>query len=251
MRNVKVENNAAKFVLRLADTEMILGQRLCEMCSNGPFLEEDIALSNTALDLIGRAEQLYKIVGAVEGSGASPDDYAYHRNEREYFCLKLVEQPNTDFAYTIVRSYLHDVYAKLVFTQLLNSSIPDLAGLAEKVLIEIEYNLAHSHDWMERLGLGTEESNSRLQEAVEHMYRFTHEIFEFDAIDKEFLSDTAAIESSWKNQVSNLFKQINIEEPEIVGGVMRDYREGFHSEWLGHILSEMQYLPRAYPEAKW
>ncbi|MCB9225249.1 MAG: 1,2-phenylacetyl-CoA epoxidase subunit PaaC [Crocinitomicaceae bacterium] len=248
---ITIDNDAAKFVVRLADTEMILGQRLCEMCSNGPFLEEDIALSNVALDLIGRAEQLYKIVSEIENKGLSADDYAYRRNEREYFCLKLVEQPNTDFAWTITRSYLHDVYANEVFKQLLKSDIPNLAGLSEKVLIEIRYNLTHARDWMLRLGIGTEESNSRVQGAVDQMFRYVPEIFHWDVVDNKYLSDTAAIEKSWKSEVSALLKEANIKEPELMDVVMRDYREGFHSEFLGHILTEMQFLPRAYPDAKW
>lgn len=248
---ITIDKDAAKFVIRLADTEMILGQRLCEMCSNGPFLEEDIALSNVALDLIGRAEQLYKIVADVEGKGLSADDYAYRRNEREYFCLKLVEQPNTDFAWTIARSYLHDVYVNEVFNQLLKSDIPNLAGLSEKVLIEIRYNLSHSRDWMLRLGIGTEESNSRMQNAVEQMFRYVPEIFNWDDIDNKHLSNTAEITSNWNKEVSALLKEANLKQPEEAAIYMKDYRDGFHSEFLGHILSEMQFLPRAYPDAKW
>lgn len=249
--NIRIDKDEAKFVIRLADTEMILGQRLCEMCSNGPFLEEDIALSNVALDLIGRAEQLYRIVAEIEGKGLTYDDYAYRRNEREYFCIKLVELPNTDFAWTIARSYLHDAYVKEVYTQLLNSNIPNLAGLAEKVLIEIRYNFSHARDWMLRLGIGTDESNSRLQTAIDNMFRYVPEIFNFDVIDNKFLTDTASIESNWKKEVSALLAESKINEPELSKIYMRDYREGFHSEYLGHILSEMQFLPRAYPDAKW
>jgi ring-1,2-phenylacetyl-CoA epoxidase subunit PaaC len=248
---ITIDNEAAKFVIRLADTEMILGQRLSETCSNGPFLEEDLALSNVALDLIGRAEQLYNIVSEIEGKGLTADDYAYRRNEREYFCIKLVEQPNTDFAWTIARSYLHDVYVNEVFTHLLKSDIPNLAGLAEKVLIEIRYNLSHARDWMLRLGIGTEESNGRIQEAVDQMFRYVPEIFNWDDIDKKYIADTGAIEANWKSEVSGLLKEAKINEPELKDVIMRDYRNGFHSEFLGHILSEMQFLPRAYPDAKW
>ncbi len=248
---INIEKDEAKFVVRLADTELILGQRLCEMCSNGPFIEEDIALSNVALDLIGRAEQLYRIVADIEGKGLTYDDYAYRRNEREFYCIKLVEQPNTDFAWTIARSYLHDVYALEVYTQLLDSKIPNLAGLAEKVLIEIRYNLSHARDWMLRLGIGTEESNSRTQTAVNNMFRYVPEIFNFDDIDNAYLTDTGAIETNWKKEVSALLKEAKLEEPEISKKYMLDYRKGFHSEHLGHLLSEMQFLPRAYPDAKW
>jgi len=249
---ITVENKAAKFLIRLADTEMVLGQRLCEMCSNGPFLEEDIAMSNTALDLIGRAEELYKIIAEIEGNKHSADDYVYRRNEREYFSIKLVEMPNEDFAWTIARSYLHDVYIREIFRQLKdNSSISGVSPLAEKVLIEIEYNHEKVRDWMYRLGLGTEESNQRMQAAVDHMYRYVAEMFNFDDIDNEFISDTAAIEANWQKEVALTLAETNIKEPEIRDVVMRDYREGFHTEHLGHLLSELQYLTRAYPEAKW
>jgi len=248
---ITIEKEEAQFVVRLGDSAMVLGQRLCEMCSNGPFLEEDIALSNVALDLMGRAEQLYRIVAEIEGKGLTYDDYAYRRNEREYYSIKIVEQPNTDFAWTIARSYFHDAYALEVYSQLLESKIPNLAGLAEKVLIEIKYNFSHARDWMLRLGIGTEESNSRLQKAVDQMFRYAPELFNFDAIDNKFLSDSASIEKNWKAEVSALLKEAKINEPELKPVVMRDYRDGFHTEHLGHLLSEMQFLPRAYPDAKW
>lgn len=249
---ITIENSAAQFLIRLADTEMILGQRLSEMCSKGPYLEEDIAMSNTALDQIGRAEELYKIAAEIEGNKFTPDDYVYRRNEREYFCLKLVEQPNEDFAWTQARSYLHDVWAYELFSQLKqNTSIPNLSGLAEKVLIEIQYNLDKSKDWMFRLGLGTEESNERLQKAVNHLYRYVAEIFAFDAVDKEFIPDPSSLEANWKKEVTLTLSEVNIEEPEVKKVYMRDFREGYHSEYLGHLLNDLQYLTRSYPDAKW
>ncbi|UKN03112.1 phenylacetate-CoA oxygenase subunit PaaC [Paracrocinitomix mangrovi] len=251
MMNITIDNDFAKFVIRLADTEMILGQRLSEMCSNGPFLEEDIALSNSALDLIGRAEELYKIVSEVEAKGVSPDDYVFRRNEREYFCIKLVEQPNEDFAWTIARSYLHDVYAKEVFTQLTSSENEQLSALAKKVLVEIEYNLDRSRDWMVRLGQGTEESNKRLQVAVDHMYKYISELWDWDEIDNKYLSNADQIKANWETEVKGVLNSSNINIPELSPVFMGDYRNGVHSEFLGHLLTEMQYLPRAYPNAKW
>jgi len=193
-----IEKEQARFLVRLADTEMILGQRLCEMCSNGPFLEEDIALSNIALDLIGRAEQLYILVSEIEGKGLTADDYAYRRNEREYFSLKLVEQPNTDFAWVIARQYLHDVYVKEIFTQLLQSKIDKVAGLAEKVLKEITYSHVHARDWMFRLGIGTPESHKRMQAAIDHLFKYVGELFAFDELDKKYIGDVAQVEKNWK-----------------------------------------------------
>ena len=162
-----------------------------------------------------------------------------------------MEQPNTDFAWTVVRSYLHDVYVKEVFTQLLKSDIKGLSGLSEKVLKEIEYNLQHAHDWMYRLGLGTEESHARLQQAVDRLYRFIPEIFNWDDLDKKFIGDTDNVAKNWKNEVSLVMAECNIAIPEVDEIAMKDYREGFHSEFLGHLIAEMQYLPRAYPDAKW
>ena len=248
---IKIENKEAKFLIRLADTEIILGQRLTEMCSKGPFLEEDIAISNLALDLFGRGEELLKIVSSLEGKKLIADDYAFRRNEREYFNLKLVEQPNEDFAWVIAKQFLHDVYVKEVFTQLLESVNAEVKGLSEKVLKEISYSLEHSRDWMMRLGIGTKESNSRLQASIDHMWKYTQEIFAFDDLDNEFLTDTEAITEAWNTEISSVFKEANLNLPESKKLDIRDYRDGFHSEYLGPILAVMQYLPRSYPDAKW
>lgn len=248
---IKIENKEAKFLIRLADTEIILGQRLTEMCSKGPFLEEDIAISNLALDLFGRGEEMLKIVAALEGGNLEADDYAYRRNEREYFNLKLVEQPNEDFAWVMAKQFLHDVYVKEVFTQLLNSSNAEIKAISEKVLKEITYSYEHSKDWMLRLGIGTEESNSRLQVAVNHLWKYVQEIFLFDDLDNEFLSDTKLIETNWNTEINRIFGEANLKVPEVEKYDIRDYRKGFHSEHLGPILAIMQYIPRSYPDAKW
>jgi len=248
---IVLKNNAAQFLIRLADTEVILGQRLAEMCSNGPFLEEDIAMSNLSLDLFGRGEELLKIVSNIEGGSYSADDYTYRRNEREYYNLKLVEQPNEDFAWVMAKQFLHDVYMQLIFTQLLKSDVAEVSGISEKVLKEIEYSYHHSKDWILRLGIGTEESNSRLQVAMNHLWKYVQELFLFDDLDNEFLSDTGSITKDWNSEISATFKAANISVPENIHYDIRDYRKGFHSEHLGLILATMQYLPRAYPDAKW
>ena len=248
---IKIQSKEAQFIIRLADTEIILGQRLTEMCSKGPFLEEDIALSNLALDLFGRGEELLKIISNLEGGHTIPDDYTFRRNEREYFNLKLAEQPNDDFAWVISRQFLHDVYVNEVFIQLLDSKNAEVKGLAEKVLKEIAYSLEHSRDWMIRLGIGTEESNSRLQKSINNVWKYIQEIFAFDDIDNEFLTDTAAITKTWNAEIEKVFKEANLETPESKKLDIRDYRDGFHSEHLGFILATMQYLPRSYPDAKW
>ena len=248
---ITVENNEAKWLLRMADTSLVLGQRLAELCSKGPFLEEDIAISNISLDLFGRAEELYKIIAKIEGNKFTSDQYVFHRNEREFYNLKLVEQPNEDFAWMIARQFFHDIYAKEVFAQLKSSSNEELSGLANKVLKEIEYSLIHSRDWMYRLGLGTDESNKRLQEACDRLLRYSFEMFNFDELDKTYLTDTGKIEKVWQQEVKRVLSEVNINKIELKEPSMRDYREGFHSEYLGNLLSIMQYIPRAYPDAKW
>ncbi|MCG8577311.1 MAG: phenylacetate-CoA oxygenase subunit PaaC [Flavobacteriales bacterium] len=248
---ITIENKEAKFLLRIADTALILGQRVAELCSNGPFLEEDIAQSNISLDLFGRAEELYKIIAKIEGDKYTADDYVFHRNEREYFNLKLVEQPNEDFAWTIARQYMHDVYVQEVFSQFQSSSNEELAGLSAKVLKEIRYSYLHSKDWMMRLGLGTEESHRRLQDAVSHLRKFVEEIFNWDELDREYYQDCDKIKSNWESEVNATLDACNITREDIPSQSMRDYRDGFHSEHIGHLLSIMQYLPRAYPDAKW
>lgn len=248
---VTIDNTEARWLIRLADTSVILGQRMAEWCSKGPYLEEDMAMSNIALDLFGRAEELYKIIAELDGNRFAPDDYVFHRNERQYYNLKLVEQPNKDFAWGIARQFLHDVYAQELFSQLASSKNEKVAGLSTKVLKEIEYNLIHSRDWMYRLGLGTQESNSRLQDAIDHLLKYTSEIFDFDDLDQTFIPNCEQLEKSWNSEVNRVLTEINIERKEVPELSMKDFREGFHSEELGEILSVMQYLPRSYPDAKW
>ena len=246
-----IENQLAKFLVRLADTEIILGQRLAEMCSNGPTLEEDIALSNLGLDCFGRGEELMKLVSEIEGGELSPDDYVFRRNEREYFCIKLVEQPNNDFAWVVIRQFLHDVYVTEIFNQLLSHENQELAALSKKVLKEIEYSQIHAHDWIMRLGNGTEESNKRTQNAVDIMWKHVEELFNFDEVDTAILPHADQIKAIWDNTVNDLFSKANINRPEDKKRHILDFRDGFHTEYLGLILADMQYLPRAYPDAKW
>lgn len=248
---ITIQNESAKFLIRLADTEIILGQRLAEMCSKGPTLEEDIALSNLGLDCFGRGEELMKLVAAYEGNKLTPDDYVFRRNEREYFCIKLVEQPNIDFAWVVVRQYLHDVYVTEIFNQLLSHDNTELSALSKKVLKEIEYSQLHCHDWIVRLGNGTEESNNRTQHAIDVMWKHVEELFKFDEADKAFLPHADQIKTIWDKTVNDLLAKANLKRPEDKERHILDFRDGFHTEHLGLILADMQYLPRAYPDAKW
>ena len=184
-----MEKALINYLLRLADSSLIIGHRLSEWCGHGPVLEEDIALTNIALDFVGRANSLYEYAGKVEGKGRTADDLAYLRNEREFYNNLLCEQPNGDYAQTIVRQYFTDVFEFYLYTELCNSKDETLAGIAAKSLKEIQYHLRHSSSWMQRLGGGTEESNSRLQNAVNELYRFTGSLFEIDENDSILIAE--------------------------------------------------------------
>lgn len=243
------------YCLRLADTSLIHGQRLAEWCAHGPFLEEDLAITNIALDLVGRATALYKYAAEVEGKGRTEDDLAFFRNEREFYNLLISELPKGDFAYTISRAFFLSAFEYLYYTELLKSNDLTLAGIASKAIKEITYHLRHTTSWMERLGDGTDESNTRLQNAVNDQYRFTGEMFEMDAVDELIFNEGIGVDAKslfpkWQQIIDETFAKSNISKPENV--VMQTgSRRGIHTEYLGYILAIMQSLPRAYPEAKW
>ncbi len=244
-----------RYCLRLGDTNLILGHRLSEMCSRGPLLEEDIALTNIALDHIGQAEALLNYAGQVEGKGRTGDDLAYLRPEWEYFNLLLVEQPNTDFAYVIVRQYLADSFQCLLYDHLRSSRDEIVAGMAARFLKEVLYHRRHSCNWVMRLGLGTEESRARLSAAIGELWKYTGEMFESDDVEQQLITagiapDPEGFRRIWLDAVQKDFEQASVSIPQsdhfATGG-----RNGHHSEYLGHMLSEMQYLQRAFPGATW
>ncbi|MFN4234407.1 MAG: 1,2-phenylacetyl-CoA epoxidase subunit PaaC [Bacteroidia bacterium] len=243
------------YCLRLADTSLIHGQRLAEWCGHGPFLEEDLAITNISLDLVGRASAIYKYAAEVQGLGKTEDDLAFFRNEREFYNLLISELPKGDFAYTISRTFFISAFDYLYYNELLKSNDETLAGIAAKSIKEITYHLRHTTSWMERLGDGTEESNKRLQNAINDQYRFTGEMFEMDEVDNLMLEhgigvDAKSLQSKWQNIIDETFSKSNLVKPENV--VMQTgSRKGLHTENLGYILAIMQSLPRAYPEAKW
>lgn len=243
------------YVVRIADDSLILGQRLAEWCGHGPILEEDIALTNISLDLIGQATNLFQYAVALEDKGRTEDQLAFLRVDREYTNLLLVEQPNKDFGYTIARQFYFDAFRKLFFEALTNSEDTQLAAIAEKSLKETKYHLKHSSEWIIRLGDGTEESHQRIQEAVNFHWRFTHELFFQNEVDKTLIElgiglDLATLFDDWKNYVSNVLQQATLELPshsfKLEGG-----RTGMHSEHLGYLLAEMQYMQRAFPNLTW
>ena len=247
-------SNLFTYTLRIADSSLILGQRMSEWCSKGPTLEEDIAMSNISLDMFGQANGFYQYAAQLNGL-KSADELAFRRNEREFFNHQLAEQENGNFGSTIVRNFLHDVFNFLFYTQLTNSKDETLSALASKSLKEVKYHLRHSSNWLVRLGDGTAESNTKAQVALEELWMYTGELFEMDTLDTELLNtgiavDNSALKSDWDTMVNNTIAKAKLIRPEdeymATGG-----KKGLHTEYLGFILSEMQYLQRAYPDAKW
>jgi len=244
-----------EYCLRLADTSLILGQRLGEWCGHGPILEEDIALTNISLDCIGQARGFYTYAAEVEGLGKTEDDYAYMRDERDFRNLLIVEQPNGDYGQTIMRQFLISAFQYFQFDALRNTSDKTIAALAEKSLKEISYHLRHSSSWVVRLGDGTEESKRRMENAVNELWMYTGDMFDMDETDAILIKDGIAADSKkikplWENKVREVFAEATLTIPENVF-MMSGSREGKHTESLGFILAEMQSLHRAHPGANW
>lgn len=244
-----------QYLLRLGDDSLILGQRLGELCGHGPILEEDIALTNISLDLIGQTTSLLNYAGEVESNGRDGDKLAFLRFEHQYTNLLLVEQPNGDFADTIMRQFLFDAYRKPLFDLLIDSNDKQLSAIAEKSLKETRYHLKHTSEWVIRLGDGTEESHQRIQKALDNLWRYADEIFYTDEVDVELtksgiLPDLSGVRSEWENTIKSIFSEATISIPsnnwKFEGG-----RKGRHSEHMGYILSELQYMQRAYPNLEW
>ncbi len=244
-----------KYLLRLGDNPLILGHRLSEWCSRGPILEEDLALTNIALDNIGRAQAFLKYAAEVEGLDKTADDLAYKRDERSFYNNLIAELPIGDFAYTIARQLLIAVFEQLQFTDLSKSSNETIAGIAAKSLKEVRYHVAHARDWCYRLGKGTEESHNRLQRAFNELWMYTGELFEMYDEDVILVFDGVAgdlntLKIQYYDAVQKILNDSNIQIP-VVDYMQTGSRKGIHTEYLGHILAEMQYLQRAYPDATW
>lgn len=244
-----------EYLIRQADDTMILGQRLSEWCGHGPVLEEDIALTNIALDLIGQATELYEYAAQAENKGRTADDLAFLRLEREYKNVLLVEQKNGDFGKTIVRQFLFDNFQLLNYTQLLNSKDTQVAAIAEKSLKEVKYHLKHSSEWVIRLGDGTEESHNSVQESVDDLMRFADELFFQNEVNvllqKEgIVGNVEDFKQQCYQNVNKVLSEATLTIPEIKyhqkGG-----RNGIHSEHMGFLLAEMQYMQRTYPGMEW
>lgn len=250
-----LQHKALEYCIALGDDSLILGHRLSEWCRNGPFLEEDLALTNVALDFIGRARFFYTYAAELEGKGRSEDDFAYLRDCREYRNFLINELPNGDFAFTMARQLMVDAYDVLFYQQLEASSDQMLASIAAKAIKESHYHLRRSRDWIIRLGDGTEESHSRSQNAFNQLWGYANEMFdmpgdEIQLLDAGIAVDRASLRQGWDTTVRETLQEATLEIPAgdwTIGGG----REGVHSEHLGFLLAEMQFLQRTYPGSQW
>jgi len=245
-----------EYLLRLGDSCLVLGHRLSEWCGHAPVLEEDIALANVALDLIGQARFWLTLAGEVEGAGRNENGLAFLRDANAYRNVLLVEQKNDDFAVTMTREFLFDAWHWLFLAELQTSSDQRVADIAAKALKEVAYHLERSRDWVLRLGNGTEESHRRMRRAVELLWPFTGELFEMDEVDRAMVErsigvDLAALRQPWLDIVRDTFEEATLPVPDPDAWMQRGGKRGRHSEHLGYLLAEMQFVQRAYPGATW
>ncbi len=244
-----------EYLLRLADNALIHGQRLSEWCGHGPALEEDIALSNTALDLMGQTSNLLKHAAELEGKGRDEDQIAFLRDAWDFRNLLLLEQPNGDYAHTIAKQFFFSQFYELFLEKLKSSDDEFLRGFAEKSIKEVRYHLQHSSSWIVRMGDGTEESKQRIQAAIDALWEYTPEFFMEDELDQVAVASgygvaLSSIKEMWYAAVKQILEEATLQMP-AEGWGQRGGKQGRHTEHLGYVLAEMQFLQRAYPGAKW
>ncbi len=244
-----------EYLLRHGDDRLVLGHRLSEWCGHGPILEEDIAMANIALDLLGQATMFLKLAGQLEGEGRDEDALAYWRDERGFRNLQMLELPKGDFAFTTMRQFLFGAFAYHHLEALSRSSHPELAGIAAKAHKESRYHLRHAGEWVLRLGDGTDESRGRAQAALDQLWPWTGELFQQDEADRELARegiapDLTPLRAAWERMVTEQLVKATLRLPDgplrMTGG-----RAGRHTEHLGHMLAEMQIVARSHPGAKW
>lgn len=244
-----------RYVLALADDALVLGQNLSEWCSRGPYLEEDLALANVALDYLGRARMFFEYAAQVEGQGRTEDDLAFLRDSREYRNYLLHELPRGDFAYTMARQLMIDVFSLEYLKALCKSTDETLSAIAQRAVKESEYHLRRSHTWVVRLGDGTEESHNRMQKAFDDLWGYSHELFEGDDSERALVAegisvDSSTIRSEWDRVMNDVLSEATLKRPDD-GWSIRGGRDGIHTESFGPMLAEMQYMQRAYPGLEW
>jgi len=250
-----MNNNLYKYILGIADNSLILGQRLGELCGHGPSLETDIACTNISLDLLGQVRSYYQYAAKIVGGEKTEDDIAMLRKEREYLNVLLVEQPNTDFAYTMGRQFLFDVYHLLFLNELQNSKDETLSAIANKAIKEVSYHQRFSSDWIKRLGDGTEESNQKMQNAIDGLWTYTNELFHLTDTDNVIVRegigvDVTKLKEAYYVKVSEILEEATLTVPESKW-FQKGGKEGIHTEHFGYLLSDLQYMQRTYPNMEW
>ena len=250
-----MKDNLYKYILGIADNSLILGQRMGELCGHGPSLETDIACTNISLDLFGQVRSYYQYAAKIADDGRAEDDIAMLRKERDYVNVLLVEQPNTDFAYTMARQFLFDVYHLLFLKELQNSIDLTLSAIASKSIKEVSYHQRFSSDWIKRLGDGTEESHQKIQDAIDGLWTYTDELFHQTDADKAMVKegigvDVAVLKDKYYQLVNNILDESTLTIPESKW-FQKGGKQGIHTEHLGYLLSDLQYMQRAYPNMSW
>jgi ring-1,2-phenylacetyl-CoA epoxidase subunit PaaC len=246
---------AVQYLLRIADTALILGQRLGEWCGHAPIVEEDIALTNMALDLIGQARALLTRTGQIEDRGHSEDQLAFLRDERDYRNVALAELPRGDFAFTVLRNAMLATWFRLMWERLADSSDADLAAIAGKALKEARYHRQHAADWVVRLGDGTDESRARMQAALQQAWRYGAELFDSDSVDEEAARlklgpRWSALREPWLAEMQALLDEAGLAAPPDAA-FRSGAKQGVHTEHMGYLLADLQFLQRAYPGGVW
>lgn len=246
----------ATYALRLGDDALVLSHRLGEWVTRSPQIEEDVALGNIGLDLLGQARNLLTYAGEVEGAGRSEDDLAYLREERDFLNVVLVEHPNVDFAVSMARQLFFSTYQLALYEGLRSGADETLAGVAAKAVKEVDYHRDHATQWVLRLGDGTDESHRRMQAGLERVWPFVAELFQTDELEQGLVSDGVAVDSStlrdgWDTYVDSVLAEATLERPEGLRTPPLRGRDGVHTEAMGYLLAEMQHLHRSHPGATW
>jgi ring-1,2-phenylacetyl-CoA epoxidase subunit PaaC len=245
-----MNNYLIDYVLHLADTTLIIAQRNAAWCGHGPILEQDIAITNISLDLLGQSRNFYQYAATLVGGDTNEDKLAYLRKEKEFKNLLLAEQPNGDWGQTILRQYLFSQFQYLLFEKLQHSKNEQLAAITIKALKEIKYHVRWSSEWVVRLGDGTQESKTRILKGIDELWRYTGEMFVPADYENLFAIDFAALKNEWLQKVSAIFEEATLSVPQNIymqtGG-----KTGIHTEHLGYILTELQYMQRTYPDSQW
>lgn len=250
-----MKTNLYNYILELGDNSLIAGQRMGELCGHGPSLETDIACTNISLDLFGQTRSYFQYAADVKGDNATEDSIAFLRYEQQYKNVLLVEQPNRDFAYTVARQYLFDVFHLLLLEKLQFSQDMTLSAIAKKSIKEVSYHVRFSGDWIKRLGDGTDESHEKMQAAINDLWTYTNELFEVTEAAKSLIDDGIAIDAatlkeSYYEKVSALLEEATLTIPESKY-FQKGGKSGVHTEHLGYLLADMQYMQRAYPNMTW